>query len=114
MGAGGIGCPIFKVNKSCWQLVGPAQVKLCSFYSFASQSRISKSKEFYDSHYSDADTACGLATFNKLYGLRPLAQRLFVHRRAKRRTKVISSGGPDYEANSQSIVQRKTVSTCIF
>ena len=36
-------------------------------------------KQFYDLHHSDADSACGLATFNnqELYGLRPLAQRLF-------------------------------------
>jgi len=94
-----------KLHMILWQLVGPTQVKPCRFYKLASQSRISNSKQFYDSHYSDADTACGLATY-KLYGLRSLAQRLFVHRRAQRRTKVISSGGPDYEAISQSIVQR--------
>jgi len=38
-------------------------------------------------YHSDADTAYSLATFNKLYGLLPLAQRLFVHRRVQRGAK---------------------------
>jgi hypothetical protein len=59
-------------NLTAWSKSGSASQQTTEMQS-------NLNKQFYDLHHSVADAASGLAIFNepKLFGLRPLAQRLF-------------------------------------